>query len=45
MRKILIQLDELKINYGTSKINAGIFDNFMSIMKKKDLNIYGHGLH
>lgn len=38
MRKILIQLDELKINYGTTKINNDIFDNFISIMKKKDLD-------
>jgi DNA polymerase III gamma/tau subunit len=38
MRKILIQLDELKINYGTSKINGSIIDNFTSIMKKKDLD-------
>jgi len=38
MRKILIQLDELKINYGTTKITSTIFDNFMSIMKKKDLD-------
>lgn len=38
MRKILIQLDELKINYGTNKINSIILDNFMSIMKKKDLD-------
>ncbi len=38
MRKILIQLDELKINYGTSKINSTVFDNFMNIMKKKDLD-------
>jgi DNA polymerase III gamma/tau subunit len=38
MRKILIQLDELKINYSTNKINSNILDNFMSIMKKKDLD-------
>lgn len=38
MRKILIQLDELKINYGTTKINSNIFENFVSIMKKKDLD-------
>jgi hypothetical protein len=38
MRKILIQLDELKINYGSIKINEDIFNNFMSIMKKKDLD-------
>jgi hypothetical protein len=38
MRKILIQLDELKINYGTNKINSSILENFMNIMKKKDLD-------
>ncbi len=38
MRKILIQLDELKINYGNSKITSVIFENFISIMKKKDLD-------
>lgn len=38
MRKILIQLDELKINYGTTKINSNVLENFMSIMKKKDLD-------
>ena len=38
MRKILIQLDELKINYGSNKITPDIMDNFMSIMKKKDLD-------
>ena len=38
MRKILIQLDELKINYGTNKINSLILENFMNIMKKKDLD-------
>jgi hypothetical protein len=36
MRKILIQLDELKINYQNSKININILENFMEIMKKKD---------
>ncbi len=38
MRKILIQLDELKINYGNEKITDAILENFMSIMKKKDLD-------
>ncbi len=38
MRKILIQLDELKINYGSTKIGSNVFDNFVSIMKKKDLD-------
>jgi replication factor C subunit 1 len=38
MRKILIQLDEFKINYGNSRINDIIFNNFMHIMKKKDLD-------
>ncbi len=38
MRKMLIQLDEIKINYGNKKINGNIFDDFMNIMKKKDLD-------
>lgn len=38
MRKILIQLDELKINYGTNKIDSTILENFMNIMKRKDLD-------
>jgi hypothetical protein len=38
MRKILIQLDELKINYKNNKITASLFDNFINIMKKKDLD-------
>jgi replication factor C subunit 1 len=38
MRKILIQLDEIKINYGSTKITSDILDNFMSIMKNKDLD-------
>ncbi len=38
MRKMLIQLDELKINYGNNKITNNIFENFMGIMKKKDLD-------
>lgn len=36
MRKILIQLDELKVNYPTIKITSEILENFMDIMKKKD---------
>jgi replication factor C subunit 1 len=36
MRKILIQLDELKVNYPTIKITSETLDNFMDIMKKKD---------
>ena len=38
MRKILIQLDELKINYGNKNIDSNILDNFMNIMKKKNLD-------
>ena len=38
LRKILIQLDELKINYGSSKISDTLLDNFINIMKKKDLD-------
>jgi hypothetical protein len=38
LRKILIQLDELKINYGTDKINQETLEKFMDIMKKKDKN-------
>jgi len=38
MRKILIQLDELKINYKNQKITQILFDNFISIMKNKDLD-------
>lgn len=38
MRKMLIQLDELKINYGNKKITELYFDNFTNIMKKKDLD-------
>ena len=38
MRKILIQLDELKINYGNNVINSKILDSFMNIMKNKDLD-------
>jgi replication factor C subunit 1 len=36
MRKMLIQLDELKVNYPNLKINISILENFMDIMKKKD---------
>ena len=36
MRKMLIQLDELKVNYSNIKITNSILDNFMDIMKKKD---------
>ena len=36
MRKMLIQLDELKVNYQNSKINMATLENFMDIMKKKD---------
>jgi hypothetical protein len=38
LRKILIQLDELKINYGSNKINQETLEKFMDIMKKKDQN-------
>lgn len=38
MRKMLIQMDELKINYGTNPITSQILDEFMDIMKKKDLD-------
>ena len=38
LRKILIQLDELKINYTNIKITNNIFDEFTEIMKKKDQN-------
>jgi replication factor C subunit 1 len=37
MRKILIQLDELKINYGTRTINLELLNSFMDVMKDKDL--------
>jgi hypothetical protein len=36
MRKMLIQLDELRVNYNTIKITDNTLDNFMDIMKKKD---------
>ncbi len=38
MRKILIQLDELKINYGSKKISLELLNSFMDIMKEKDLD-------
>lgn len=38
MRKILIQLDELKINYGSKTITVDLINSFMSIMKEKDLD-------
>jgi hypothetical protein len=38
LRKILIQLDELKINYNDIKITISIFNEFVEIMKKKDQN-------
>lgn len=38
IRKILIQLDELKINYGSMKINLNLFEKFIEIMKEKDLD-------
>jgi len=38
LRKILIQLDELKINYTNKLITNVIFDEFIEIMKKKDQN-------
>ena len=38
MRKILIQLNELKINYESNFISASVLEEFMNIMKKKDLD-------
>ena len=38
MRKILIQLDEIKINYGSKPIDIKILESFAEIMKKKDLD-------
>lgn len=38
MRKLLIQLDELKINYGSKKIDFPVLNSFMDIMKEKDLD-------
>lgn len=37
MRKVLIQLDELKINYGSKPINLELLNTFMDVMKDKDL--------
>jgi DNA polymerase III delta prime subunit len=38
MRKLLIQLDELKINYGSKTITIELLNSFMDIMKEKDLD-------
>ena len=38
MRKILIQLDELKINYNSRTISLELLNSFMDIMKEKDLD-------
>ena len=38
LRKILIQLDELKINYSSNKITFELLNLFMDIMKEKDLD-------
>lgn len=38
MRKILIQLDELKINYGSNQITLSLLNSFVDIMKEKDLD-------
>lgn len=38
MRKILLQLDELKINYNSKKINIELLNSFVDIMKEKDLD-------
>lgn len=38
MRKVLIQLDELKINYGSKIISSELLSSFMDIMKEKDLD-------
>lgn len=38
MRKILIQLDELKINFGSKIITLEILNSFINIMKEKDLD-------
>lgn len=37
MRKILIQLNELRMNYGTKIINLELLNSFMDVMKDKDL--------
>lgn len=36
MRKMLIQLDELKVNYPNSNITNQVLEDFMDTMKKKD---------
>lgn len=38
MRKILIQLNELKINFGSKQISMELLNSFMDIMKEKDLD-------
>lgn len=38
MRKVLIQLDELKMNYGSKPITLELLNSFMDIMKEKDLD-------
>jgi hypothetical protein len=38
MRKILIQLDELKINFGSKPITIELLNSFMDIMKEKDID-------
>lgn len=38
MRKILIQLDELKINFSSKKITLELLNSFIDIMKEKDLD-------
>lgn len=38
LRKILIQLNELKINFNNQFINNQLFEEFMDIMKQKDLD-------
>ena len=38
MRKVLIQLDELKINYGSKTISFELLNSFTDIMKEKDLD-------
>lgn len=38
MRKILIQLDELKISYKSKTISLELLNSFMDVMKEKDLD-------
>ena len=38
MRKLLIQLNELKINYGSKTITLELLNSFTDIMKEKDLD-------